>query len=176
MPLVKMAHEIYKERYWDKLRLDQVCAIAGARDEIFDTAVNQGAGITKYLQRSLNALNQRGTFNSDDATWMATSGSCSGAALRTFLRLRGVPAPPCYCALNAPCGAFYIELNERREGTRTFVCGWLSNRINSPPERNRVKIIHPHPCCCCHRAYVRTGLGAGAADPQRAYRRHGPAA
>lgn len=132
MPLA-VAHEIYKERYWDKLRLDQVCAIAGARvaDEIFDTAVNQGAGVAgKYLQRSLNALNQRGTFYSDVPV-DGDVGPVTIAALRTFLRLRGVPGTTVLLrALNALQGAFYIELAERREKDEDFVYGWLSNRIN----------------------------------------------
>jgi len=84
----------------------------------------------KYLQRSLNALNQRGTFYSDVPV-DGDVGPVTIAALRTFLRLRGVPGTTVLLrALNALQGAFYIELAERREKDEDFVYGWLSNRIN----------------------------------------------
>ena len=77
------------ERYWDKLRLDRVCAIAGARvaDEIFDTAVNQGASVARKYLRSLNALNQRGTFYPTCRGWRRRARICCRAAY-AFLRLR----------------------------------------------------------------------------------------
>jgi lysozyme family protein len=132
LPLA-VAHEIYRGRYWDKLRLDQVAAIAGARvaDEIFDTAVNQGAAAAgQYLQRTLNALNKRGTIYSDVLV-DGDIGPVTIAALRSYLRHRGVPGTTVLLrALNALQGAFYIELAERREKDEEFVYGWLSNRIH----------------------------------------------
>lgn len=131
MPLA-VAHDIYRQRYWDRLRLDDVANVAGARiaDEMFDTAVNLGAqSAGKYLQRSLNALNQQGAHY-PDVLVDGDIGPVSIAALREFMRRRrGEGATVLLRALNALQGAFYIELAERRHKDEAFVYGWLLHRI-----------------------------------------------
>lgn len=131
MPLA-VAHDIYRQRYWDKLKLDDVTNLAGARvaDELFDTGVNlgpQAAG--KFLQRSLNALNQQGEAYADVLV-DGDIGPMSVAALREFMRRRRAEgATVLLRALNALQGAFYIGLAEQRQKDETFVYGWLLNRV-----------------------------------------------
>lgn len=51
-----IAMEIYKDNYWDPLRLDQVNNQITA-NELFDTAVNMGVGTSaKFLQTACNWL------------------------------------------------------------------------------------------------------------------------
>jgi lysozyme family protein len=53
--------EIYRLRYWDKVRGDDI-ADQQLAEEIFDTGVNMGIGRTsRFLQRTLNVLNVKGT-------------------------------------------------------------------------------------------------------------------
>lgn len=131
MPL-SIAKEIYQLRYWNKLQLDKVASIAGARvaDELFDTGVNQGtAAAGTYLQRALNALNQRGTMYADVST-DGDVGPMTIAALRAYVGRRGVQGTTVLLrALNALQGAFYIELTERRSKDEDFLYGWLLNRV-----------------------------------------------
>lgn len=131
MPL-GIAKEIYQLRYWNKLQLDKVASIAGARvaDELFDTGVNQGTvAAGTYLQRALNALNQRGTMYADVST-DGDVGPMTIAALRAYVGRRGVQGTTVLLrALNALQGAFYIELTERRSKDEDFLYGWLLNRV-----------------------------------------------
>jgi lysozyme family protein len=131
MPLAT-AKAIYREGYWDKLRLDQVAAVAGARvaDEIFDTAVNLGAAKAgTYLQRSLNVLNQ-GAVMYADIPVDGDVGPLTIEALRSYCRRRGQDGNTVLLrCLNALQGAFYIDLAEKREKDETFVFGWFKNRV-----------------------------------------------
>ena len=131
MPL-GIAKEIYQLRYWNKLQLDKVASIAGARvaDELFDTGVNQGTvAAGTYLQRALNALNQRGSMYADVST-DGDVGPMTIADLRAYVARRGVQGTTVLLrALNALQGAFYIELTERRSKDEDFLYGWLLNRV-----------------------------------------------
>lgn len=124
------AAAIYKARYWDALLLDEVYRLAPAvAEELFDTAVNQGAQAAGlYLQRSLNVLNSGGKLYSD-ITVDGRVGRMTVAALREFLGRRGAEgAEVLRKGLNALQGAFYVELAERRAKDEAFVYGWLKNR------------------------------------------------
>lgn len=131
MPLA-VAHDIYRRRYWDKLRCDEVANIAGVRvaDELFDTGVNQGtvqAG--KFLQRALNALNKQGTYYADVVV-DGDVGPMTIAALREYIRRRRTEgATVLLRALNALQGEFYVALAERRQKDEDYVYGWLLNRV-----------------------------------------------
>lgn len=131
MPLA-VAHEIYRSRYWDRMHLDHVVNIAGARvaDELFDTGVNQGTSAAgAYLQRTLNALNQKGTAYADIPV-DGDLGMLTIAALRSFVKVRGVQGTTVLLrALNALQGAAYIELAEKRPKDESFLYGWLLNRV-----------------------------------------------
>lgn len=55
--LVPEVEEFYKKNYWDSIKLSKI-ASRDVAEELFDTAVNQGkTAAIKYLQRSLNVLN-----------------------------------------------------------------------------------------------------------------------
>lgn len=131
MPL-GIAKEIYQLRYWNRLQLDKVASIAGARvaDELFDTGVNQGvAAAGTYLQRALNALNQRGSMYADVIV-DGDVGPMTIAALRAYVARRGVQGTTVLLrALNALQGAFYIALTEQRQKDEDFLYGWLLNRV-----------------------------------------------
>lgn len=131
MPLA-VAHSIYRQRYWDKLSLDEVANVAGVRiaDELFDTGVNLGTvAAGKFLQRCLNALNQQGAHYADVVV-DGDVGRMTIAALREYMRRRSGPgATVLLRALNALQGSFYIELAERRAKDETFIFGWLQNRV-----------------------------------------------
>lgn len=132
MPL-SVARAIYRTKYWDKLRLDQVQAVAGydIAHELFDTGVNQGtSAAAKYLQRALNALNQQAVLYADVPV-DGDLGNLTLAALRSYMRRRGAQgAIVLLRAVNALQGAFYIGLAEQRAKDEAFVYGWILNRVN----------------------------------------------
>lgn len=131
MPLA-IAKAIYKSAYWDSMRLDQICAVAGSHiaEELFDTGVNQGIGAaSKYLQRALNALNQRGNAYGDIVV-DGQIGDQTMYALRGYFRQRGAQgAVVLMRILNGLQCAFYVELVERREKDERFLYGWILNRV-----------------------------------------------
>lgn len=131
MPLA-IAKSIYREAYWDRLKLDQVASIAGGRiaDELFDTGVNQGVTAAgTYLQRSLNALNQQSVLYADVPA-DGDVGKLTLEALRSFMRRRGNEgATVLLRALNALQGEFYIRLAEKKPTQEEFLYGWLLNRL-----------------------------------------------
>lgn len=130
LPL-EIARAIYKRRYWDALNLDAIYRRApGVAEEMFDTAVNTGPGMAgKWLQRSLNVLNQRGSKYADIAV-DGIVGEMTVAALSAYLAGRGAEGEEVLLkALNALQGAFYIALAERRSKDEKFVYGWLRARV-----------------------------------------------
>lgn len=125
------ATAIYKARYWDSLRLDEVANLSERiAFELFDTGVNLGvsrAGI--FLQRSLNVLNQRGTFY-PDVKVDGVVGRMTLAALSEYLKRRPEQGELVLLrALNSLQGAFYIELADSRSKDEDFVYGWLLRRV-----------------------------------------------
>jgi lysozyme family protein len=125
------AATIYKARFWDALRLDDIGSLSEAiAGELFDTGVNQGvqrAG--EYLQRALNVLNNGGA-QYQDITVDGRVGPVTVACLREFLGRRGKQGEVVMLrALNCLQGAFYINLAETRPKDEAFVYGWLSNRV-----------------------------------------------
>jgi lysozyme family protein len=125
------AREIYKLRFWDAMRLDEIAAMSEIIAlELFDTAVNQGTGAAgTYLQRSLNALNQEGKLY-PDVSVDGSVGRMTVAALREYLGRRGKDGEQVMLrALNSLQGAFYIELAEKRSKDEAYVYGQLLNRV-----------------------------------------------
>jgi lysozyme family protein len=125
------AKAIYKARFWDALRLDDISALSEAiAIELFDTAVNQGTGRAgEYLQRALNVLNNGGQMYRDIPV-DGRVGPMTVACLREYLGNRGVRGELVLCrALNSLQGAFYITLAEQRAKDEAFVFGWLLNRV-----------------------------------------------
>lgn len=130
MPLA-LAQDIYKTQYWDALSLDEISQInPRIAEELFDTAVNQGVIASgKYLQRSLNVLNDRQRFYAD----VAVDGIIGPNTLKMFAlfdRVRGHRGHKVlFSMLNCLQGAFYVDLAERREKDERFIFGWFDNRV-----------------------------------------------
>jgi len=133
MPLLPLsvAHEIYRKKFWDLLKLDAIAEMSEPiADEVFDTGVNMGTGIAAtFLQRALNSLNRQQTDYAD-LTVDGAIGDKSVAALRAFLKLRGKRGETVMLrALNSLQGARYIEISESRMANETFTFGWFDNRV-----------------------------------------------
>lgn len=130
LPL-ELAVRIYREDYWDIIRLDSVAEMSEAVAlEMFDTGVNCGVGVpVKFLQRLLNIFN-REQADYGDLTVDGLIGHNTLAALRTFLTRRGkLGSDVMVEALNSLQGAFYTELAERRPKDEAFTFGWFANRV-----------------------------------------------
>lgn len=128
---VSMARQIYKEAYWDRLRLDEVQNLCPSLClKLADIAVNMGvkqAGF--FLQRLLNALNNEGKLYPDIKADGAV-GAATIAALRKYMTIRAKDGEVVFVrALNCMQGSFYISLAERRQKDEAFLYGWLLNRV-----------------------------------------------
>jgi len=120
--------DIYRRMYWDDLLGDEIPDQEIA-EEIFDTGVNCGMPVVKrFLQRTLNVLNAKGTKYPD----LAVDGMV-GPRTIDALRL-ALAVAPWYrlCILRAldslQC-VRYIELAERDTKFESFVPGWLRVRV-----------------------------------------------
>lgn len=126
-----MAVAIYSAEYILAPAFDRVLALSEAiGEELIDTGVNMGPAVaSQWLQRILNALNQRGALYSDLVVDGAI-GPASIAALGKLLQRRGADGEKVVLrALNCLQGARYIELTESRPANEDFVFGWLLNRV-----------------------------------------------
>lgn len=120
--------DIYRRRYWDDLRGDEIPDQEIA-EELFDTGVNCGMRTAKeFLQRTLNVLNVKGTkypdLVVDGVIGPRTIGALANAlAVAPWYRL---------CILRAldslQC-VRYVELAERNRKFESFVPGWLRVRV-----------------------------------------------
>lgn len=130
LPL-KVAVDIYRQNYWDLLRLDQVAMLSEeVAIEMFDTAVNCSPGFAgRSFQRCLNVLN-RGAKDFADIEVDGLIGKVSVSSLATFLAKRGKNAGPVLLTmLNSLQGAYYVGLAEKREKDEAFIFGWFMNRV-----------------------------------------------
>lgn len=126
-----LAFKIYSDKYWDALKLDDVCELSpGIARELADTGINMGVGRAgKFLQRSLNSLNNGGSYYPDIAV-DGMVGKRTIVALTSFLDLRGNEGKTVLLnMLNCLQGEFYISLAERREKDEKFVYGWFKHRV-----------------------------------------------
>lgn len=128
----QQASEIYKARFWDSMRLDDVAAISPQIAlELFDSGVNVGTGrAAQWFQTSLNAFNQEGTWYRDIAV-DGRIGPMTLAAFREYMtrRARMQGERVMLRALNALQGHFYVDLSQRRQKDESFVYGWILNRV-----------------------------------------------
>lgn len=125
------AQRIYRAQYWDILNLDRVSDRSyPVAHELFDTGVNMGVGRAgRFLQRSLNALNNKQTIFSDIQV-DGLIGPGTLAALNALFMRRGPESQVVLLRmLNCLQGAFYIELAEAREKDEEFVFGWFRTRV-----------------------------------------------
>lgn len=130
---IETASKIYYTQFWTPLHLDEISVSSSSlADRLFDMAVNVGlhrAG--GWLQRSLNALNSKGSLYADMVV-DGIVGPITLTALRAYLTRRGTEGETVLLkALNGLQAAYYIELAERREKDESFLYGWLRKRIKS---------------------------------------------
>ncbi len=122
------AELIYKKLYWDILRLDDVID----RDvclEMFDSGVNMGPGWpVKFVQRSLNALNNTGKRWKD----IVVDGRIGPATVTTLnSALTHKDMKECILkAMNGLQTARYIDITEAREKNEKYLKGWLLQRVS----------------------------------------------
>lgn len=127
-----LAFTIYSDEYWYKPRLDEIALMSPEiAEELADTGINMGVGRAgKFLQRSLNVLNNRQKYYNDIVVDGAIGNGTIGA-LRAYLDKRGKRGEKVlYRMLNSLQGAFYVTLAERREKDESFVYGWYENRVD----------------------------------------------
>lgn len=128
-PMLEMtiddAESIYRMEYWlgDSIE-DQEIA-----EELFDTSVNCGRErAVDFLQRSLNALNQRGTLYPDvlvDGAFGSQTITALQAALKSTVRHK-------LCilrALDSLQAVHYITIAEKNPRLEKFLPGWLWARV-----------------------------------------------
>jgi typhoid toxin secretion A len=127
----EVAVAIYKARYWDKLKLSAVAFFSPRLAyEMFDSAVNIGPVVVgKWLQRTLNALNDGGA-KYPDVEVDGEVGQTTLTAMRLYMEQRGADGEAVlHAALNGLQAAFYIELCESKPKNERFVFGWLLQRV-----------------------------------------------
>ncbi len=130
LPL-ELAIRIYREDFWDIIRLDEVAKLSPiVAYEMFDTGVNCGIDRpVRFLQRALNIFNRLGT-DYPDIEVDGVIGRNTLSALGAFLARRGkLGAQVLVEALNSQQGAFYTDLAERRPKDEAFTFGWFANRV-----------------------------------------------
>lgn len=126
-----LAVAIYKDQYWSGPNFDRVSMLSmPIAEEMLDTGVNMGltwAG--RFLQRSLNALNNQGTHYSDlEVDGLIGNGTLG--ALKAYLDHRQHDGERVLLkAMNSLQGARYIRLAEDRERNESFVFGWFAKRV-----------------------------------------------
>lgn len=128
---VALAKQIYREKYWNVMKLSSIEAIApNIVRELFDTGINQGVGRAgEYLQESLNALNRR-QKDYADVIVDGDIGPQTLKALQAYIAHRGGAGEVVLLrALNCLQGARYISISQSREENEDFVFGWFQHRI-----------------------------------------------
>lgn len=121
-----VAFEIYRRRYVVAPGFDKVIDLdAAVGAELVDTGVNMGPSwAAKFLQRSLNALSGAGLVV-DGAVGKRTI-----TALTEYIAYRKAPGIKVLLKmLNSLQCARYIELVESNQKNRTFIYGWIANRV-----------------------------------------------
>lgn len=118
--LQDLVARFYQEQFWNPLR----CAAFPQfiANELFDTGVNVGVKTAaKFLQRSLNLLNNNGKTYSD----IVVDGVIGGNTLAAFDK---VPTPQLQVLLkimNVMQGAYYVDLMEHDSARERWI-GWFS--------------------------------------------------
>lgn len=127
----ELAFKIYEDKYWEPLHLTAIERMAPLiAEELADTGVNMGIKrAAKFLQRSLNVLNNKGKIYSD-LTVDSQLGPNTLKALGDYLSYRGSEGEEILIKmLNCLQGSFYVVLSERREKDEAFIFGWFKHRV-----------------------------------------------
>lgn len=126
------AKAIYLARFWTQPRFDLVAQLnEPIAAELFDTGVNMGTATSgKFLQRTLNVLNQQAKAFPDVSTDGAI-GAMTLAALKSYLQQRGKDGEIVLLRmLNAQQSVRYMEIAEGRPTSEDFEFGWQKERVS----------------------------------------------
>lgn len=126
-----VAQAIYRDEFWNPLRLDEIAVISGPLAmELFDTAVNCGKSkAVTFLQRTLNIFNRNGR-DYPDLTVDGSLGQATIDALQSLYNKRGRNAQVVLLrALNSLQGNHYVTVGEARPKDEDFEFGWFLNRV-----------------------------------------------
>lgn len=129
-----MAEAIYAKRYVSEPRFDQVLAVNGNVGlELIDTGVNMGPSrAAEFLQRWLNGFNLPGS-GYQDLFVDGRLGPLSIDALKRFLGKRGAEGESVLLrGLNSTQACRYLDITEGNRSQRTFLYGWVRNRVQMP--------------------------------------------
>lgn len=121
---------IYRADYIELPGFDKLAVInAPVALECIDTDVNMGPGVaTVTLQLCLNALGAALTVD-------GLCGAKTCAALQAFLQTRGADGQRILLlALNCVQGARYIDIAIADPTQKTFIFGWLRQRVQLVPD------------------------------------------
>ncbi len=121
-----MATAIFKVKYWDKVRGDDLLKIHPLiAQRLFDFGVNAGTGSAGlYIQQVLNVLN-RGGNDYKDITEDGSIGGGTITALQAFAKRNG-PEGVLYF-LSTLCGEHshhYVKISQSNEKNERFTNGW----------------------------------------------------
>ncbi|QEG24041.1 glycoside hydrolase family 108 protein [Mariniblastus fucicola] len=126
--LAELAKELFRERYWNPIRGDEI-PDQHVANKVFDTGVNQGvARSVKYLQEGLNLLN-RDQKNYADIQVDGKLGDATLATLKKFLRLEDDQPDYLLKVMNLLQASFYVDIMRRDTTQQRFARGWL-NRVD----------------------------------------------
>lgn len=124
---VTTAYDIYYKDYVVKPGFDKIADVDPAiAAEVVDTGVNMGPVVAgKFLQRALNSVAAAGL------TIDGKVGPRTVSALADFIRLRKAGGTKVLLKmLNSLQCVRYIELTESNAKNRSFIYGWVANRVN----------------------------------------------
>jgi lysozyme family protein len=130
-----MATYVYTQEYWNPMNLDQVMAISATTpllaDLLFEAGVNLGTStVVKFLQQSLNVLNNRGALYGD----LIVDGGLGNGTLDALRKL--ISARPTdglenlLFMVSALIGARYINIATADESQEKYVSGWENRARN----------------------------------------------
>lgn len=123
----EVVRRVYRAGYWDRIKGDDV-PDPDVAIELFDTAVNCGVAVAvRFLQETLNVLNNEGTRYGD----IDEDGRMGGQTLEALARaLRWATwyKPVILCCQNSWQVVHYRDLCRKRPRLEKFFPGWVLNR------------------------------------------------
>jgi len=128
---VQFAQSIYHKQYVCDPMFDKIFLLSPeVAAELVDTGVNMGPKTSSaFFQRALNLFDKNGELY-EPLKVDGSIGSATILAFRNYLANRKDKAVPVMLkALNCLQGNRYIELAEANATQKTFVFGWLANRV-----------------------------------------------
>jgi lysozyme family protein len=132
--LEEMVQEFYQANFYDNLKFNEI-NIQEIADELFDTAINQGAvKAVQYFQQALNLLNNNQKHYSD----INEDGSIGPATIKAFTAYMFTSAFPgrstervistLLKAMNGLQFTRYVAICEAKPEQEVYFFGWL-NRV-----------------------------------------------